>query len=281
MTDLEKRFRLALVQMQVVGGEKVANLARAERRVAEAVSNGAQVVLLPEVLTAGWTWPGSAELADEVPGGETCQQLAAWARRYAAEGRPIYLCAGLVERAGDRIFNSAVLVAPSGEVVLHHRKINELEIGHSYYSLGDRLQVAHTPWGTFGLMICADGFAGGQVISRSLALMGADVILSPCAWAVPVDYDPVAQPYGRLWLDNYGPVCRTFQIWIAGCSNVGPLTAGPWAGRNCIGSSLVVGPTGERVRQGPFGVNAETILYVDVTPVPRAAQGDGWSGHVE
>jgi predicted amidohydrolase len=270
------RFRLALVQMQVSGGEKEANLTCAERLVNDAVANGADVVLLPEALTAGWTWPGSADIADEVPSGETCQRLSTWARKHSA-----YLCAGLVERAGDKVFNSAVLVDPQGQVILHHRKINELEIGHSYYALGDRIQVAHTPLGTFGLMICADGFAGGQVISRSLALMGADVILSPCAWAVPADYDAVAKPYGQLWLDNYGPVCRDFKVWIAGCSNVGPLTAGPWAGRNCIGSSLVVGPDGQRVIQGPFGVTAETILYVDITPVPRPAQGDGWSGHVE
>lgn len=262
--------------MLVVSGEKEANLARAETQIAQAAENGAEVILLPEALTAGWTWPGSAELADEVPGGETCQCLAAWARKHS-----VYICAGLVERAGDKVFNAAVLVDPAGNVVLHHRKINELEIGHPFYALGDRLQVAHTPLGTFGLMICADGFASGQVIGRSLALMGADVILSSCAWAVPADYDPVAKPYGQLWLDNYGPVCRDFQIWIAGCSNVGPLTAGPWAGRNCIGSSLIVGPNGQRVQQGPFGVTAETILYVDINPVPRPAQGDGWSGHVE
>ncbi|WP_254506703.1 carbon-nitrogen hydrolase family protein [Anatilimnocola floriformis] len=269
------KFQLALIQLRVDGGEKAANLQRAEERIAEAAQHGAQVVLLPEALTAGWTWPGSAELADAIPGGQSCEQLAACARKHG-----VYVCAGLVECAGDRVYNAAVLIDPAGQIILHHRKINELEIGHPYYALGDRLQVARTPLGTFGLMICADGFAQGQVIGRSLAYMGADVILSPCAWAVPADYDPVAKPYGQLWRDNYGPVCRDFKIWIAGCSNVGPLMAGPWAGRKCIGSSLVVGPNGEQVLQGPFGETAEEILYVDVTPVPRPAQGDGWSGHV-
>jgi predicted amidohydrolase len=83
-----------------------------------------------------------------------------------------------VERDGDRVYNSAILLDPKGQILLHHRKINELEIGHPFYALGDRLNVSRTPLGTFGLMICADGFAGGQVISRSLALMSADVIHS-------------------------------------------------------------------------------------------------------
>jgi predicted amidohydrolase len=123
-------------------------------------------------------------------------------------------------------------------------------------------------------MICADAFARGQVLARSLALMGTEVILSPCAWAVPADHDSARDPYGQLWRDNYGPVARDFRIWIAGTSNVGALTTGPWAGRKCIGCSLLVGPDGNEVLMGPYGENAEAILYADVTPVRRPARGD-------
>jgi predicted amidohydrolase len=161
-------FKLAMVQMRVDGGAKRTNLARAEERIAAAAQHDAQVVLLPEALTLGWTHPSSATEAESIPLGESCARLATSARQHG-----VYVCAGLVERDGDRVFNSAVLLDPSGQILLHHRKINELEIGHPYYALGDRLQVARTPMGTFGLMICADGFAKGQVISRSLALMGA------------------------------------------------------------------------------------------------------------
>src|SRR5262245_52683915 len=100
-------YKLALVQMRVDGGEKAANLLRAEQRIAAAAAAGAQVVLLPEALTAGWTWPGSAELADPIPNGEACERLADCARKLG-----IYVCAGLVERAGERVFNAAVLIDP-------------------------------------------------------------------------------------------------------------------------------------------------------------------------
>ncbi len=108
-------------------------------------------------------------------------------------------------------------------------------------------------------------------------MMGADVILSPCAWAVPADYDNAQEPYGQLWRDNYGPVAQDFRIWIAGTCNVGPITAGPWAGRQCIGCSLLVGPDGKQVLMGPYGPEAEVILYADIRPVPRPAQGTGWN----
>jgi len=257
--------------MRVKGGCKAENLQRAINFVRQAATQEAQVVVLPEAMTLGWTHPSAATEADGVPDGQSCLQL----RRVARENK-VCLCSGLVEREGRRIFNSAVLIDPNGDVLLHHRKINELEIGHPYYALGDRLQVAHTPFGTFGLMICADGFAHGQVITRTLGYMGAEIILSPSAWAVPANHDNEREPYGAIWLENYVPVARDFRMWIAGVSNVGWLTAGPWEGRKCIGCTLVVNASGEPVLRGPYGVDAETILYVDVQLGDRPAQGTGW-----
>ena len=268
-------FKLALVQMAVVGGAKKENLNRALRSIDEAAKNGAQVVLLPEAMNLGWTHPSSKNEADEIPNSPFCDAL-----QNAADRHGIFVCAGLVERSGDKVYNSALLIGPNnqshGGILLHHRKINELEIAHDYYVLGDRLGVADTPLGRFGLMICADAFAEREVISRTLCLMGADVILSPCAWAVVADHDNGKTPYGSRWLDCYGCVAKDFRVWIASASNVGWITDGPWRGRKCIGCSLVIGPDGEPAARGPYGVDAERIIYVDVEPVKRPAQGDGW-----
>lgn len=258
--------------MRVSGGQKNANLQQAEEWIAQAARVGASVVLLPEAMTLGWTHSSARTQADEIPGGHSCQVLAAAARAHA-----VYVCAGVIERAGDEIYNSAVLISASGDLLLHYRKLNELDLAHGLYALGDRLQVARTPLGTIGLMICADGFAQGQVIARTLGYMGADIILSPSAWAVPADHDNSREPYGQLWLDNYCPVARDFRLWIASVSNVGWITDGPWEGRRCIGNSLVVNPAGSVALQGPHGVDAEALLQLDVQLVPRPAQGDRWA----
>jgi predicted amidohydrolase len=264
-------WTLALIQMRVDGGEKQRNLARAETRLTEAAANGVQIALLPEALDLGWTHPSAREQAEPVPGGEPCRRLTEAARRHH-----LWICAGLTERAERRIFNTAVLIDPTGNVVLRHRKLNELTIGHPYYDQGDRLGVACSPIGNLGLMICADAFARDRVLSRALCYMGADLILSPCAWAVPADHDNVTTPYGQLWHDSYMPVAREFQVWIAACSNVGQLTAGPWAGRKCIGSSMVIDPAGKEMARAPFGEAAEVVLYADITPVDRPTRGCGW-----
>lgn len=264
-------FKLGLIQMRVAGGRKEENVRHAVDLIQQAARSGAMVVVLPEAMTLGWTDPSANTEAEAIPDGFSCSAL-----RAAARSNRVYVCSGLVERQGQTVYNAAVLIAPSGDVLLHHRKLNELEIGHEYYALGDHLAVARTPLGTFGLMICADAFARGQVLTRALGYMGAEVILSPSSWAVPAQHDNQKEPYGRLWLDNYCPVARDFRLWIAGVSNVGWITSGPWQGRKCIGCSLVVGPQGQPVLAGPYGAEAETILYADIEPVARPAQGDGW-----
>jgi predicted amidohydrolase len=260
-------FTLALAQIRVEQGRMAENLARAEARIAEAAAAGADVVLLPETLDAGWLSTAVGGTGS-IPEGIPCRRLAAAARRHR-----VHVAAGLTERAGKRTYNAAVLLDSKGEVRLRHRKINELSEGWTTYGPGDRLGVADTPFGRVGLMICADAFAPGQVLSRSLGLMGAQVILSPCAWAMPADHDNSRAPYGWLWQENYGPVARDFRLWIAGCSNVGRIASGAWAGRACIGNSLVVNPAGEPVLRGPYGPDAEALLYIQIRPESRGRIG--------
>ena len=264
-------FKLAMVQMKVTGGDRADNLARAAKRIDEAAAHGAQIVLLPEAMDLGWTHPSALTDAQPIPEGETCQILMRKAKEHN-----IYLCSGLIEKEGETVYNSAVLINPQGEIILLHRKINELDIGFPYYTLGGRLGVVKTELATFGLFICADANADDFVLTRSLGYMGADVILSPCSWAVPADHDNSKEPYGDLWKGAYGPIAKDFSMWIAGCSNVGWMNDGPWKGWKGIGCSLVMNPDGEVAFFGPYGEDADVILDIDVTPRPRPAQGTDW-----
>lgn len=267
----QRNFKLAIVQMKVEGGKRSQNLQRAALRIRKASEGGAQVVLLPEAMDLGWTDPSALHDAQPVPEGETAVFLSSMAKKYA-----VYICSGLIEKDGDKVYNSAVIFNPTGELIVKHRKINELDIGHPYYALGDRLNVAKTEYGTFGLMICADANAKNHVLTRSLGYMGADIILSPCSWAMPADHDNEKDPYGDTWRNAYMPVSREFRIWIAGASNVGWMTAGPWKGWKGIGSSMVVNPNGKEVLLGPYGVEADTVMYVDVVLEDRPGQGTTW-----
>jgi predicted amidohydrolase len=271
MTEQNGSFKLALVQMNVVGGELDLNLRHAAKRIAEAAGEGAHLALLPEVMDLGWTHPSAKTMAYPVPGGKTFEQLAE-----AAKKNQIYVVAGIVEKDADKTYNTAVLINPDGKFLLKHRKLNELDIAHDLYDTGDRLNVCHTELGTIGLMVCADAGAKEFSIQRSLGYMGADMILSPSSWAVVADHDNEKDPYGDTWRNNYKTVAREFQMWIIGVSNVGWLTAGPWKDWKCIGCSLVIDPDGNEVLQAPYGADADTIIYLDVKTRERPARGTDW-----
>jgi predicted amidohydrolase len=263
---MQTPFRLGMAQTLVEGGKPEANLDRAVAAIERAADLGCRVVVLPECLDLGWTHPSARELAQPIPGAHV-DRLAAVARNVN-----VFVAAGLVERAGSRFYNSAVLIGPTGELLLHHRKINELDIAHDLYSIGNRLGIVETELGAFGLAICADNFSDSLAVSHVLCRMGAQVILSPSAWAVDADHDNVRQPYGKLWLDAYTELARLYDVTVVGVSNVGWLTGGPWQGRKCIGCSLAVDPSGV-IGRGPYGESAEDVICVEVTPRMPIARG--------
>ena len=266
-------FTLAMVQMEVEGGRPDNNMERAIRRIGEAARAGADIALLPEAMDLGWTHPSAEELAEPIPDGMRFNRLCR-----AARENSIFVCAGLIEKSGDRIYNSAVLIDDSGRLLLLHRKLNELDIAQHLYAQGDRLSVAHTRIGTIGIHICADANAVGHVLTRSLGYMGADIVLSPSSWAVPPDHDNDLDPYGDTWRRAYMPAARDFEMWVVGVSNVGRVESGAWQGWKCIGASLVIDAQGKEILQGPYGESADTLVLQKVVLLPRPARGTGWDG---
>jgi predicted amidohydrolase len=260
-------YRIGMAQMLVVPALPTANLDRAADRIRQAASNDCRLVVLPECLDLGWTDPSARRLAQAIPGPHS-QRLAEAAREAG-----LFVVAGLVERAGDKLYNAAVLIDPLGQILLVHRKINELDIAHDLYAIGDRIAVAQTELGTLGISICADNYPNSLAIGHVLARMGAQLLLSPSAWAVDADHDNLAKPYGERWRRAYRELGRLYDLPVVGVSSVGWLTDGPWKGRKTIGCSLATNNRGEILAEGPFGESADALIVVDVEPRPLPVKG--------
>jgi predicted amidohydrolase len=265
-TDIP-RYKVGMGQMLVEGGAVTENLDRAVAMIRQAAEQGCRLVLLPECLDCGWTYPDSSRLAMPIPGpySDILQK--------AAKANKIHVVAGLTERAGRDIYNSAVLISPGKGILLKHRKINVLTIAQDIYSIGDRLGVAHTPLGTIGVNICADNFPDSLVLGHSLARMGAQIILSPSAWAVDADHDNRKNPYGATWRESYKELATLYDLTIISVSNVGWISAGVWKGRKCIGCSMAVAPGGEPLSDCPYGESAESLGIAKVELIPRKVKG--------
>jgi predicted amidohydrolase len=254
------RVRIGMAQMRVEPGQAEANLRRAADFIAQAAQQRCDAVVLPECLDLGWGDPSALEFAQPIPGAH----FQALAR--AARANNILVVAGLVERSNDKLYNAAVLIDNEGELRLLHRKLNELQdVTLGLYAVGDRLGVADTTIGRVGVSICADNTPESLEIGHLLARMGAQIILSPCAWAVPPDHDNETDPYGSLWRGSYGELARKHGLPVVGVSSVGRLQAGPWTGWPVIGASLAMGRDGEVAAKGPYGEAAEVLVSVELS----------------
>src|SRR6516165_5493881 len=141
--------RIGMCQLLVEGGEAERNLERAAAMVRKAAQEGCEIVLLPEALDLGWTHPSAKSEAAPIPG-ERSDFFCDLAREYG-----IHICCGLREQDGADVYNTAILVDDRGKIILLYRKINELTVGHEFYSVGRTLSVVKTAFGLVGVNICS------------------------------------------------------------------------------------------------------------------------------
>ncbi|MDX1650627.1 MAG: nitrilase-related carbon-nitrogen hydrolase, partial [Myxococcota bacterium] len=156
-------MRVGLVQMRSTD-DLPANLAQAERFVARAAGDGADLVALPEnfayLRREGTPFPCAQGLDGEIVGA-----AAGWARRHG-----VWLLAGTFpERRGEegRVHNTSVLLSDAGEVRAVYRKIHLFDVDLSEQgggafresasiAPGDEVVLAETPFGGLGLSVCYD-----------------------------------------------------------------------------------------------------------------------------
>jgi predicted amidohydrolase len=160
------------------------NCARAVALVRDCVAaTGAELVVLPESLTTGFT-PGVDvetlwDLMSEIPGAVLDPFTA------VAVELGVHLVVGTYERGPQRgvVYNAAVVIGPSGEVLGSYRKTHpfggERADRGGWVTPGEDICVVNTPLGRIGVIICFDG--DYPELSRITAIKGAEIICRPSA----------------------------------------------------------------------------------------------------
>jgi predicted amidohydrolase len=182
-------LRVAAVQLNS-RGEKSRNVAAAERLVRAAAADGAELVALPE------KWSLLAAGPDLLDGAEDLDGPTLSAARGWAEELGIHLLAGSVsERAGEKAFNTSVLIGPDGSDLAVYRKIHmfDVDVGGVAYRESEHEQagseIAIAPLGELsaGLTICYD--LRFPELFRILAVRGARLVTVPSAFTAATGRD--------------------------------------------------------------------------------------------
>jgi len=235
---------LAAVQMQSTAGDKAANMARAEQNIRKAAGDGASIICLPELFLTGYNLSRDAFIKkSETPDGPMADRLRELTRELG-----VMVIAPFPEKGpeADELFNSALVVC-EGEVLGVHRKVylwGEQE--KSIFRAGNSMEVYTSPWGTVGVLLCAD--AEYPEPPRILALKGAELLFVPSVWSVQA----------RSRWDIFLPAAALANL----CYVVGTNTIGDGVrGGNC-GHSKIISPYGEIIAEATQ--KDETLLLAEV-----------------
>ena len=124
-------MKVAFIQFNPVFGEIEENI---EKAVTLIQRTDAEIIVLPELFNTGYLITSKKEafdLSEPLPGGKTTEELSAIARK-----KNVHIVAGLIERHAEDLFNSAVVISPSGYLG-KYRKIHLFNEEKLWFQPGD------------------------------------------------------------------------------------------------------------------------------------------------
>jgi len=211
--------RIACAQVAPVLGDLAANLEMSTAVIAEAVAGGAQVVVLPELVTSGYLFADT----DEARTAALRTGDPAFDRWIGAAGDAVVI-GGFCELGDDgRLYNSAVVI-DGGELAGCYRKTHLWDREKLIFTRGDRLPpVLVTRHGTIAVMVCYD--LEFPEVTRAAAVQGAELIVAPVNW--PRMPRPEGERIGEVITAM--SAARTNRIAIAVCDRAGEERGQQWA----------------------------------------------------
>jgi nitrilase len=261
--------RVAVVQAAPSLFDLPETLSRFETLLGEAVAGGAELVVFPEAFIGGYpkgatfgatvgerTDDGRALFARyrrsaiDIPG-DTFDEIRAMVARVRA-----HVVVGVIERAGHTLYCTALLIAPDGMLLGHHRKLVPTGTERLIWGQGDAADVAviGTDLGRVGLAICWENYMPlyrTALYQQGVQLYCAPTVDSRDTWAATMRHISVE---GRCFMlsatqfavrDDYPPDF--------------PLGSDPVVIR---GGSCVVDPFG-RFLAGPV-FDRQEVLFADL-----------------
>lgn len=260
-------MRAALLQL-TSSDDPAENLIEVGARMQEAVANGAEVILTPEVTNCVST--SRSHQRDVLHHEQDDPTLTAL--RHEAARLGVWLLIGSLalktDDADGRFANRSFLIGDDGTIRARYDKIHMFDVDVSPeetyresdgFRPGTRAALAQTPWGKWGMSICYD--LRFPHLYRRLAQAGAEILTVPAAFS---------HVTGAA---HWQTLLRARAI-EAGCFVLAPAQTGThWVSRGQArrthGHSLVIGPWGEVIADG--GTDAGIITVdLDLSEVAQA-----------
>ena len=236
-------MKAGFVQFNPAFGQIAKNLNTIHRLV---TSVKADLLVLPELCLSGYNFVSKDEVRQlsETSDGPSIKVLKLLSKKTGT-----VLVAGFAEKAGNKIFNSSILIRPSGKTDIY-RKTHLFWNEKKWFAPGDTgFKVFRAGQVKIGMMICYDWFF--PEAARSLALQGAQIICHPANLVLP--YCPNSMPVRALENKVFTITANRTGREKRGISDL-----------RFIGQSVMAGPDSTVLASAPG--NTESVRVVDIDP---------------
>ena len=167
-------LRIGVVQIDSRVGDIPGNLKHAGELVEAAARQGAQIVVLPELMPSGYTLTEAIWESAE----PFCGPTVTWLTRTARQHQ-IYIGTSFLEAEGQDFYNTFALAAPDGSVAGKVRKSPPASLEAYFYRAGTGSHVIETPLGRIGVGICYENLLYERL--DGLYRESVDLVLQPMA----------------------------------------------------------------------------------------------------
>ncbi len=258
--------RVAAAAVDSQPGQIERNLEKLGQATLRAAQRGAQLVLFPELSLSGFipnhpqgnheAWLRRA-LAEARRGAIALHAWPVEALQATAASHGTLVSAGMLEDAGNLLYNTQVLVGPQG-LLGAWRKMHVPMFEMPFYNPGPGPRVVDTPLGRIGANICFDALIPES--TRLLALQNVEIVLFPFA-ADP----PPRTPAG--WADWASGALRARAaengIFGVASNYAGHVTCAD-VEQDFPGGALIVSPRGQVLSQWSEESSREGMLIADL-----------------
>lgn len=237
----ETATKIGILQFAPQLGDIDANMNKIDNLLQKSAE--ANIWVLPELASSGYNFSSRDEAmrySEEVQNSRFIDFLAEKARQYNS-----WFVAGINERDGSLLYNSAVLVSPDGLEGLY-RKLHLFNREKLFFEPGNTgLPIFKTPFGIIGILICFDWMY--PEVWRMISLKGVQLICHPSNLVLP-------------WCQTAIPgYALTNRVFIATTNRIGKERDLEFTGQ-----SVLVSPEGEYLIQAEKNQEQAVIYTVDL-----------------
>lgn len=229
----------ALIQMDIAYGQPEANRKKVEKKVAQAMKQQPDLIMLPELWDTGYDLTRLDEIADDY--GQTNK---AFLKKLAQKYQVAIIGGSISNREETGVYNTLYAFDQTGKQIVEYKKAHLFRLmdEEKFFKAGDQDGLFHLDDLLCAAVICYDIRFPEWI--RKMILQGANILFVPAEWPKP-----------RLSHWRHLLISRAIenQCYVVACNRAGKDPKNTFAGH-----SLVVDPWGEVITEA--GENEEILF---------------------